>query len=626
MMDKNITSITPENITTFRNYGFALTPVNKGGAMDKAPVTKNGTWSKDWSDKELTDAERIGAFHQDSEIADLDFDDKNFIAHKFIDMLPPTLTIGKHVDGAVIATHKIFRVPKDATAERYSYPRSADKGDKIIEVLTSTQTIIAGVDRVIINNVEPYEINPTELKLHCQLIAAFSELYQHWPKPDSKMRDEAFLNLTGALVKETDIPTDLKEKYVEKLCHLTGDEEVRSRVSKVQRQEKAYKENPEKVAGIKSLSDYLGGVNLKAFDEIKRAETAEPLKAKELVMKVATGLTVMRGDKFLAMTFPQPNYLLYPIIATNQIRQVFAKAGVGKTLYCLHEAASIASGYDYLDFKNHDNQKYPILYVEGEMDSNSVQKRIYDLEEAYERMGKVYNKEFMFFATLALQKDMHFESLTAEVGRQNVEITAQQIFKETGLKPIIYLDNITALTIMQEKEGEEWVELMQWLSRLRNQGYHVTFLHHPTKQGKTASGSNIKERSIDIDMKLSEPDENVAVPKKQLGEGDFTQIQMEFLKWREHMNTPASKARIHVIQRSTTTWKTFPLFDQTKRKISGLLAKGKTPDEIIKANKDVKGFSKANVYKLVEQLKEPKEEKKDAVNKQDTNGNAEDVF
>ena len=50
------------------------------------------------------------------------------------------------------------------------------------------------------------------------------------------------------------------------------------------------------------------------------------------------------------MTFPQPNYLLYPIIATNQIRQVFAKAGVGKTLYCLHEAASIASGYDYSRF------------------------------------------------------------------------------------------------------------------------------------------------------------------------------------------------------------------------------------------------------------------------------------
>jgi len=181
---------------------------------------------------------------------------------------------------------------------------------------------------------------------------------------------------------------------------------------------------------------------------------------------------------------------------------------------------------------------------------------------------------------------------------------------------------------MQEKEGEEWVELMQWLSRLRNQGYHVTFLHHPTKQGKTASGSNIKERSIDIDMKLSVPDENVAVPNKQLGVGDFTQIQMEFLKWREHMNTPASKPRIHVIQRSTTTWKTYPLFDKTKRKIAEQLENGKTPEQIMKANKDVKGFSKANVYKLIDQLKDPKkkEKKKDEVNKQDTNGNAEDVF
>ena len=62
MMDENITSITPENITTFRNYGFALTPVK----MDKSPATKNGSWCKDWSDTELLNAKRIGVFHKDS--------------------------------------------------------------------------------------------------------------------------------------------------------------------------------------------------------------------------------------------------------------------------------------------------------------------------------------------------------------------------------------------------------------------------------------------------------------------------------------------------------------------------------------------------------------------------------
>jgi hypothetical protein len=617
MMDENITSITPENITTFRNYGFALTPVK----MDKSPATKNGSWCKDWSDTELLNAKRIGVFHKDSGIQDVDFDDKNFIAHKFIDMLPPTLTIGKYVDGVVIGTHKTYKIPNDEEANRYSFPSSANKGDKIIEILTSTQTIIAGVDRVIINNVEPIEINPTELQMHCRLIAAFSELYLHWPKPDSKMRDEAFLKLAGALTRETDIPTHIKEKYVEKLCHLTGDEEVRSRVNKVKYQEKKYKEDPDQVAGIKSLSQYLGDINLKAFDEIKRIETAEPLKSKEY-NKVAKGLVVKRCDHFLAQTFPKPNYLLYPIIATKQIRQLFAKAGTGKTLYCLHEMAAACSGYDFLDFKNHDNQKHPALYVEAEMDSSSIQHRLLDIEEAYEREGKILNKEFMFFATLANQEDMHFDSLTNHLGRLNVEISAQSIFDETSLKPIIYLDNITALTIMQEKEGEEWIELMQWLSRLRNQGYHVTFLHHPTKQGLTASGSNIKERSIDIDMKLSTPEDNEAVPN--MAEG-YTQMKIEFLKWREHMNTSASTPRIAVIQRSSNEWSLHPLFDKTKRRIAELLEKGKSPEEIIKSNEGIKGFSKANVYKCLKQLNK-KEEKKDAVNKQDTNGNAEDVF
>ena len=635
-MEKNITSITPENINTFRDYGFVLTPAVKSDdrQKDKKPVVNKDTdwkWSNkvgyEWPVQDLLAAERIGVFHAESGIQDVDFDDKNFIAHKFIDCLPPTLTIGKHVDGQLIATHKTFAIPADGKAMSYSYPKSANKGDRIIEVLTSTHTIIAGVDRVIINNVKPTVIDPAQLQVHCRLIAAFSELYLHWPKPDSKMRDDAYLRLTGALVRETDIPTDILEKYVEKLCSLTGDEEVRKRVKKVKRQEKQYKEDPDKVAGVKSLAKYLG-TNLKAFDEIKRAETADPLKDRINIMVktalVAKGLIVKRCDEFLSQNFPKPNYLLYPIIATNQIRQVFAKAGTGKTLYCLHEASAVASGYDYLDFKNHDNQKYPVLYAEAEMDSSSIQDRMFDIDAAYEAEGKVLNKEFLFFATLANQEDMHFESLTAEVGRQNVEISAQRIFEETGLKPIIYLDNITALTVMQEKEGEEWIELMQWLSRLRNKGYHVTFLHHPTKLGNTASGSNVKERSIDIDMKLSTPDEKVAVPNK--GEG-YTQIQLEWLKWREHMNTHASRPRIAIIQRSTNSWQMFPLFDQTKRKIAELLEKGKTPEQIMKANKDEKGFSKANVYKLVQQLKNTKEVKKDEpINKQNINGKTEDIF
>jgi hypothetical protein len=99
--------INPENVQKFKSYGFVLTPVikSKNPNEDKKPKTKNGTWHKDWNDQELLDASRIGAFHRDSNIFDVDFDDKEFNAHKFMDLLPPTFTVGKKVNGRSIATH-----------------------------------------------------------------------------------------------------------------------------------------------------------------------------------------------------------------------------------------------------------------------------------------------------------------------------------------------------------------------------------------------------------------------------------------------------------------------------------------------------------------------------------------
>ena len=146
--------ITNENIQKFKKYGLVLTPVNKTNDIkDKSPVVKNGSWSADWTDQELLDANRLGAFHKESGIYDIDFDDKSLRANKFIDLLPRTLTIGKKVNGAVVATHKIYKLPEDVKFKSYNYPKAAKKGETIVETLAGTQTIIAGVDRVIIDNV-----------------------------------------------------------------------------------------------------------------------------------------------------------------------------------------------------------------------------------------------------------------------------------------------------------------------------------------------------------------------------------------------------------------------------------------------------------------------------------------
>ena len=573
--------INPENVQKFKSYGFVLTPVikSKNPNEDKKPKTKNGTWHKDWNDQELLDASRIGAFHRDSNIFDVDFDDKEFNAHKFMDLLPPTFTVGKKVNGRPIATHLIYRT-KDKV-------KDCKKAQPLVELLANTQTIIAGVDRVIINDQEPIYYSAEEIRAECKLIATFSELYKH--SKDLTNRNEFYYRLGGALARHTEVPMHTRIKYVERLCELTNDNEVKNRVGCIERQQQKFEEGAEDLYGMKELSEFLGA-NLKYFDLIKREEKEEKQEA--------TGLSFLNGHELTFKKYPKPTYILWPIVAKQQIRQVFAKAGSGKTLMMLHEACAVASGHDFLHFKNKDNKKTPVLYVEGEMDASSVQKRYDDIEVAYQRENKKLNKEFMFFSLLADQKDMYFHSLTRDVGRLNVEITAQQIEKLTGEKPVIYLDNITALTVMQEKEGAEWVELMQWLSRLRNRGYHVTFLHHPTKTGETASGSNIKERSIDIDMKLTTPDEKTSLEEFEEG---HTQICIEFLKWREHMNTFHSKKRIAVIERATGAWQIFPHLNKTQRSIYLQLKQGKKAEDIISVKE---GMSKANVYKVIKILKE----------------------
>ena len=573
--------INNENVQKFKSWDLVLTPVikSKNPNEDKKPKTKNGAWYKDWTDQELLDANRIGAYHRDSKIFDVDFDDKEYNAHKFIDCLPPTFTVGKKVNGKTIATHLIYKTRDKVKDYKKAQPK--------VELLANTQTIIAGVDRIIINDQEPIYYSAEDIKDELKLIATFSELYKH--SKDITNRNDFYFKLGGALARHTDVPMHQRIKYVEKLCELTGDDEVKNRIGCIERQQENFEKNPDEVFGMKELSESLGA-NLKYFDLIKREVEEEVTEAK--------GLEILNGHEFTIKDFPKPEYILWPIVAKQQIRQVFAKAGTGKTLYCLHEACALVSGYDFLHYKNHKQIKTPVLYVEGEMDSSSIQDRLDNIEEAYEREKKKLNKEYLFFATLAIQQNMYFHSLTKDVGRQNVEITAKKIETITGKKPVIYLDNITALTVMQEKEGAEWVELMQWLSRLRNRGYHVTFLHHPTKTGQTASGSNIKERSIDIDMKLTTPDEDTALEEY---EDNHTQMEIEFLKWREHMNTFHSKKRIAVLERGTGKWLIFPSLTKTQRSIWAELQKGKKAKDII--DPDKKGMSKANVHKVINLLK-----------------------
>ena len=102
-----------------------------------------------------------------------------------------------------ISTHKIYYY--DGNKKTESYPKSVEKGGKVIELLTNTQTHVIG-DRVITHDIPPKRLSDSEfqqLRLNVKKIYALTELSKHYPAADSKQRDEFVMRVAGTLVRET---------------------------------------------------------------------------------------------------------------------------------------------------------------------------------------------------------------------------------------------------------------------------------------------------------------------------------------------------------------------------------------------------------------------------------------
>ena len=92
-----------KTINRLKELGFTcLCPVVVGGEKDKSPETVKGEWFYDWDDQSLATAKRIGAYHKNNNIFDVDVDDKTYRANNYLSVFPDTFTVGKRVGGQIV--------------------------------------------------------------------------------------------------------------------------------------------------------------------------------------------------------------------------------------------------------------------------------------------------------------------------------------------------------------------------------------------------------------------------------------------------------------------------------------------------------------------------------------------
>lgn len=608
--------ITNDNIQKFTDdYKFILTPVIKSNDpnKDKKPETKKGKWFYSWEFHELLAAQRLGAFHKESGIIDVDFDDKNYIAHKFIDCLPPTFTVGKKVNGKVLATHKIFyRKSRDVKVKNYSYPTTAAKGGKVIEILANTQTIIAGIDRVIVNDVMPMVIDPNALELETRIIVAFSELYTHVPNKGDHQRNDFYFKLGGALARETEVPMDLRIKYVKKLCELTNDDEINNRVDCIERQQENFENRPDEVFGIQELSKFLGA-NLPAFDQIKKEE--EDAAAEEEEIDLNRTIAFNDLTSFLTTDFPKPSYIIEPLVSDQSIVQIVGASGVGKTMFGLAIAGAISTSNGLLGMASVGGAR-PVLYVEGELPAADIQIRVNGMFNAIERKC---DPNMFYISSLQQQlkiNDKGFTPIQTEQGLIEIENAIVEIKKRTGKMPVVFIDNISCLASgLKENDADAWSPIINKFVKWKNMGSTVFYFHHLNK-GNDSSGSTMQHRTIDMVIRMRKPEHK---QKIKTFEEQGVQAIVDFPKWRLHDNS--KYAAEHMLICEDWKWEKMPVLKVDEVEIIKLL----------KSKMDVKDISKeldiplASIYRKITKLKNEGVITDDKVGRQTADSDAEDI-
>ena len=590
-----MTEIRYDYLKKLQKWGMNLTPVQS----NKKPELKNGKWFHAWTLRELAKKERIGVWHK-SGFYDIDFDDEKFNCHKFMSLFPETLTTGKLINGKPVATHLIYNSGTE-TPSYESYPSSVKKGGKKIELLTNKQTWILGDDRVVIRDVPPSQYPSSLVSQYVKMTYAFAELFEHWPESGIKMRDEAHMKLAGALARDTKIITNIKEEFVKKLCELTFDTEINNRVRKVKYQEKQLIKNPEKVWGIGGLSTHLG-VNLPAFDVLKNNVEKEEIKK---------SYPLIDGNTLTDTDYPKPKYIMKPLIRERTCSQIFGGYGSGKTHFCFSLGMYLASGLDFLDYKT--NRAVPVLYVEGELPSADLRDRrdsiMADMIEK-KKDFKFENHYILGQDDLEMAGFKHgFEPIgvsrsnsdedKGRRGRELIENTCLEIKKKHGVMPYLFLDNITALTDIDENRAQDWQPIMWWLIHLKNKGIANAFVHHSNKSTGTSSGSNAKERLIDLSIRIEKLDSK---HRFQMGGTKNVQCSLSFDKARNFGGSSFDTEFILTCD-DYGKWTKYPMLDQNDFTIIEGHKKGLSPKDMKEEFEDLK-IAEKTIYKRLKRLKD----------------------
>jgi hypothetical protein len=299
--------------------------------------------------------------------------------------------------------------------------------------------------------------------------------------------------------------------------------------------------------GLEKASDAAQEIKCKVVYPVFKDVSTSPtdfndlytLEGSDAVRKIFLNAGVITNEyifEFLNRTFQRAEPIMAPWLDSGTINMLFAKPGVGKSLLALHIAYAIISGKGMKALEWEVKQPNVVLYLEGELRGESIQKDFICIAQ-----GEV---------SYSVGRNLSISTLD-DVKDDNVDI-GNVIWQDRidGIismrKPkLIIIDNIlTFVRSGKTNEVEFWNRITNWTRTHTRTGTSFLFIHHESKHGNASYGTSAIENSMSTIISLSkvaeeEDEEDEQINAEKNPNNISTSFVLEYKKTRYTDKLPA---------------------------------------------------------------------------------------
>lgn len=201
--------------------------------------------------------------------------------------------------------------------------------------------------------------------------------------------------------------------------------------------------------------------------------------------------------EFVTLDLAPIEFVIEPILPVSNSAMIWSLAGAGKTYIMLNMATCVAAGRPDCFVWNVPKAR-PVVYVDGEMDQQTLQERVRELFRGMTSESgpaALPSKGFLHLITPD-QQPKYPPRINSKDGRARIEEHLQE-----GC--LLVLDNISTLSPgADEKETEDWAPVQEWILYLRRKRVATFLVHHGNASGQKQLGSSKKEHQLSCNLML----------------------------------------------------------------------------------------------------------------------------